>query len=150
MSNVKIVKGNLFDAPKGSIICHAVNCMGVWGAGIAKTFKEKYPEAYRKYKNMCDHNGPSLIGSCLLIPANEHTIACLFTSVGYGYQADREEDILSATFEAVGDLIFQNKYPEEKPIHMCQINSGLFGVEWSKTQKELEFFVDQEFTVYEF
>ncbi len=149
MSNVTIVKGDLFNAPKGAIICHAVNCMGVWGAGIAKTFKNKYPDAYRFYNRMCTENGANLLGSALLIEVGGHTIGCLFTSVGYSSNAGSVEEILDATHEAVYDLVWQNKY-NKKPIYMCKINSGLFGVDWELTQKELEYFPDEEFTVYEF
>ena len=149
MSNVTIVKGDLFDAPKGSIICHAVNCHGVWGAGIARSFKTRYPESYGYYRAVCEGNGNSLLGSCLLIHEESHTIGCLFTSSGYGSRADSNEEILEATKEAIKDLIFQNSYPQSKPIHMCKINSGLFGVPWELTQKVLEEFKGVGFTVYE-
>jgi ADP-ribose 1''-phosphate phosphatase len=146
MSNVTIIKGDLFTAPKGSIICHAVNCKGVWGAGIAKIFAQKYPEAYKFYNRMCVENGNNLLGSCLLIETETHTIGCLFTSGGYGSEADDEEDILYNTSSAIDDLIFQNYY--NRPIYMCKINSGLFGVEWKLTQAVLEKF-DEEFMVYD-
>ena len=149
MSNVTIVKGNLFDAPKGSIICHAVNCKGVWGAGIAKAFKDRYPVAFIFYSDMCSANGAGLLGSCLLLPSKDHVIGCLFTSANFGSKKDTVEEILDATREAIKDLIWQNTYPSSKPIYMCKINAGLFGVPWHLTQKILEEFPTQSFTVYE-
>jgi ADP-ribose 1''-phosphate phosphatase len=148
MSTVKIIKGDLFNAPKGSIICHAVNCKGVWGAGIAKQFATEYPSAYKFYKRMCEENGASLLGSCLLVDVDDYKIACLFTSNGYGPQVDDEEDILYNTQSAIDDLIWQNI--ANLPINMCKINSGLFCVPWKKTQDVLEEFDAVEFTVYEY
>ena len=34
-------------------IAHGVNVHGVMGAGIAKIFREKYPEMYERYRIMC-------------------------------------------------------------------------------------------------
>ena len=36
------------------IIIHQVNCKGTMNTGIAKRIREKYPEVYRQYKNLCD------------------------------------------------------------------------------------------------
>lgn len=42
---VKYYKGDLL-ASNCNIICHQCNCKGVMGAGIAKTIRENYPQAY--------------------------------------------------------------------------------------------------------
>ena len=146
MSNVTIVKGSLFDAPKGSIICHACNCQGVWGSGIAKQFAQRYPHAYKFYQRMCREGG-DLLGLCLLLDTGNHIVGCLFTSANFGSKVDSVPEILDATADAIGDLIWQNT--SNKPIHMCKINSGLFGVDWKLTQEVLESYPEQEFTVWE-
>lgn len=148
MNNVTIVKGDLFSAPKGSIICHAVNCKGVWGAGIANQFRKRYPDAYKTYEKICkEQRSNDLLGSCLLIETNDFIIGCLFTSSGYGYEVDDKDSILDATYSAIDDLLDQNVM-DPKEIHMCKINSGLFGVPWPETQQVLESF-EEKFTVYE-
>lgn len=45
--SLKVIKtkGNIFDT-KADVICNAVNCIGVMGAGIAKAFADKFPEMY--------------------------------------------------------------------------------------------------------
>ncbi len=149
MSNITIVKGSLFDAPKDSIICHAVNCQGVWGNGIAKQFKDRFPDAYKVYHMRCKADGANLLGSCLLIPTQTQTIGCLFTSISFGGNVDSVPEILDATSESLQDLIFQNTYPSARLIHMCKINSGLFGVPWDYTAEVLEEFKSQNFTVWE-
>lgn len=44
--------GNLFDSDAPAL-GHGVNCAGVMGAGIAKTFKELYPHNYENYRAAC-------------------------------------------------------------------------------------------------
>ena len=45
-------RGDLFTTD-AACIGHGVNCRGVMGAGIAKAFREKYPENYKAYKRAC-------------------------------------------------------------------------------------------------
>lgn len=75
-------------------------------------------------------------------------IGCLFTSKGYGRNVGTEQSILENTRLAVEDLIKQNT--GKLPLHMCKINSGLFGVDWNKTKGILKEFKDQQFTVYDY
>ncbi|KAJ5488417.1 Appr-1-p processing [Penicillium expansum] len=53
VSFVQETPGDLFDAPNGAALIHACNCQGVWGAGIARAFRERYPAAYKIYRNHC-------------------------------------------------------------------------------------------------
>lgn len=41
-------EGNLLDVASG-ILVHGCNCQGVWGSGVARQMKEKYPDAFKKY-----------------------------------------------------------------------------------------------------
>jgi len=147
MPKIKTIKGDLFKAPKGSIIIHACNCKGVWGSGIAKQFAKKFPKAREQYTKECMEKGSSLIGTALLIPAGDYIIGCLFTSKNYANNVDSPDKILKATEKAVADLIKQNT--EDKEMHMCKINSGLFKVPWKRTKKILKSF-NKEFTIYEY
>lgn len=47
------VKGNLFDSP-AKVLVNTVNTVGVMGKGIAKTFKEIYPEMFARYMELCE------------------------------------------------------------------------------------------------
>lgn len=147
MSKITTIQGDLFTAPKGSIIVHACNTKGVWGSGIAKAFASRFPKAREEYSKLCQEKGPSLIGTCLLIEAGDYTIGCLFTSKNYGAFVDSPQKILEHTQTAMADLIAQNT--DNKPIHMCKINSGLFNVPWPDTKKVLKEF-DREITVYDY
>lgn len=148
MSNITYVKGDLFHAPKGSILIHACNTKGVWGGGIAKKFASLFPNSYTAYQAWCYEKGDSLIGQCFIIRNDRgYDIACLFTSKNFGMNVDSSEDILMATRLALADLIGHNK--EGKELHACKINSGLFKVPWLLTEVLLED-TGKKFIVYDY
>lgn len=130
-------KGNLFDAPKGSILAHACNCKGVWGSGIAKQFRNRFPVSYIKYKEYCEqHVAEGILGTSVIFYEDGYYIACMFTSDGYGSEVDTEELIIKHTDEAVFDVLsFRDIFePGSLQLHMPKINSGKFGVPWEKTE----------------
>jgi ADP-ribose 1''-phosphate phosphatase len=90
----------------------------------------------------------------------QHWIACLFTSAGYGKRKDGPDVILENSGKAMRDLLGQverlgclaagegdeleGKREEGNGgtkriagLRMCRINSGLFGVEWERTEAVL-------------
>jgi len=111
--------------PDNSILVHATNCVGTWGAGFAKAVKAQYPVADKVYVRHCDSfqgttatkaapAGAGLLGTCLLIPPQNEGqgtpaiwTACLFTSYSYGKRKDRPEKIIAQTKSALGDLRVQ-------------------------------------------
>ena len=115
MAKLAYITGDLFSAPRNSILVHACNTRGSWGAGIALAFRDRYPEQYQRYRAHCKAHGQALVGTCLLIPGDEHDVACLFTSRAYGKYKDTPAEILAATKTAVQDLMEQNI--EKKPLH---------------------------------
>lgn len=105
---------DLFAAPPNSILIHACNTLGSWGASIALAFRSNYPDAFNVYKAHCEtHSNDELIGTCLLIRSAQggggHDIACLFTSRAYGRRKDTPEEILNSTRGAIKDLQRQNE-----------------------------------------
>lgn len=50
---VKILIGNIFESNATTLV-NTVNCVGVMGKGIAKDFKERYPDMYNEYTLLCD------------------------------------------------------------------------------------------------
>lgn len=148
--------GDLFSAPRGTVLAHACNCKGVWGAGIASQFRLLFPKAYREYQFACNnhHNFPlgELLGTTMMIKTPNYTIGCLMTSEGYGSQKDPECKVLESTNSAV-ELLLVNMCAEGlNEVHSPRINSGLFGVPWEKTEKiivnQLEKFPSIDWTVW--
>ncbi|QDS72582.1 hypothetical protein FKW77_001015 [Venturia effusa] len=145
------ITGDIFDAPDGTVIIHACNCLGSWAAGIAAAFKQRYPKAFAKYALHCKQNTPnSLWGTALLIPPMEikgprHYVGCIFTSRRYGRGKDSPAQILAKTGPSMEDLVEKMRRATVKEtiteIRICQINSGLFSVPWEKSKaiiQELE------------
>jgi len=50
---ITYVKGNIFESP-AKVLVNTVNTVGVMGKGIAKRFKEIYPEMFTQYQVLCD------------------------------------------------------------------------------------------------
>jgi len=61
---ITYVTGDLFTSP-AKVLVNTVNTVGVMGKGIAKTFKEVYPEMYRKYQTLCEE-GKLTVGALWL------------------------------------------------------------------------------------
>lgn len=84
---IKIVKGDLLTVERG-IIAHSVNCMGVMGSGVAKQIKDKYPKAFKMYKQFVqDHDNmrKSLLGQVNGVHiTDELFIANMFGQYNYG------------------------------------------------------------------
>lgn len=153
--------GSLFTAPKHTVLIHACNTQGSWGAGIASTFKATYPNAYTIYRSFCtkEHNpktSPVPTGTALLISpvdhvsnsgdddddgegvGKQHWIGCLFTSAKYGRAKDKKDVIVENTKAAMEMLLrLLEKADGVQGMRMCKINSGKFGVEWERTEKVL-------------
>lgn len=49
---ITYVDSNLFESP-AKVLVNTVNTVGVMGRGIAKTFKEIYPEMFKQYQSFC-------------------------------------------------------------------------------------------------
>lgn len=74
LPSLKVVEktGDLFEDAGSTVLAHACNCQGKWGAGIAAAFKKKYPGAFKTYEEHCRKNSPeTLIGTALLIAPEE-------------------------------------------------------------------------------
>jgi len=125
---------DLFDAPKRSYIAHACNCVGVWGKGIAKSFKEKFPKSFQSYHDYVIGN--HCLGTAFVCEMeNNFYVVCLMSSVGYDSKVGDPKSIVSATTLALNDLLQQ--IPPNSIVYSNKFNSGLFNVPWEDTEKIL-------------
>lgn len=128
---------SLFDVPRGALIVHAVNAKGVWGSGIAKDFKERYPHAYNQYNSFCTHgyNKLGMAAISMRHHSEPHQVGWLVTSDNYGGEVDDVERILINTTLAVNDLCLTS---DTDVIYSNKFNSGLFNVPWERTELVLK------------
>lgn len=63
---VEFLFGDIFDSECEAIV-NPVNCVGIMGKGLAKQFKEKFPDNFQRYQKCCDSRKLT-IGTCLTVP----------------------------------------------------------------------------------
>lgn len=69
---IKYVAGDIFDSC-AEVIVNPVNTVGIMGKGLALSFKQKYPNMYKTYKEACD-NKSFYIGKLMLVSENKRRI----------------------------------------------------------------------------
>lgn len=137
---IKYEKMSLFDAPKDSHIMHAGNCKGVWGSGIAKEFKARFPKSFEDYHNYCKSHkfGINAAGSYTMHSENDYHVTTILTSVGYADTKSTVEEILHFTSLSLISLLQYLSNIGIKEIYCNRFNSGLFAVPWQKTESVIK------------
>ncbi|ODV81601.1 ADP-ribose 1''-phosphate phosphatase [Suhomyces tanzawaensis NRRL Y-17324] len=164
---ISYIKGDLFShkAPSGTtLLVHACNCRGLWGAGIATSFRKRFPSTYHKYVDFCKQhsdNPAGLLGKALILPSEALDpgkagvyVVCLFTSDFAGKKKLQPLDIVYYTRQAMRSLHAQlpklggvETAGGKVVLNMPKINAGLFDVPWPKTEEALKEF-DLQINVY--
>ncbi len=68
---------SIFQSPAVALV-NPVNTAGVMGAGLARQFKDKYPEIFEPYRRLCA-DGRFQIGGLYIYGSYPKTIVCLAT-----------------------------------------------------------------------
>ena len=145
---IKIVDGDILQA-KEDIRCHQTNALGVMGGGIAKQIKEKYPEVYKAYKELCLlHNSKDLLGAVQYVECHDgHIIANLFGQEGFGRNKQYTDyDALRNALKIVYKRVKQYQESIAIPVNL---GCGLAGGNWDIVYKIIEeVFDDYDVTLY--
>lgn len=127
----KYVKGDLFKTPL-LVIAHGCNAQGVMGSGVAKIVKDKYPEAYKAYKERYDsatdkHLSALPLGDMSVSNSNGLMIVNMVTQKNYGRDGERyvSYDAVSACFSSL------NRYFKGTAVAIPKIGAGLGGGDWN-------------------
>lgn len=92
----------LNNLPHNTILVHATNCLGVWGAGIAEAIAKDWPLAKNLYASHCQGvQRGDLEGTCLLIPPQEE-------GTGPPAANDQEVDFNKMTNEELRSYTFKD------------------------------------------
>lgn len=122
-------KGNLLDVKEG-IIAHGCNARGVMGSGVALAVKEKYPEAYRVYRQYCEDE-PNILGHYMFVAVSPTlAIANLITQSSFG----RDPNVRYVSYDAVDDAfkdLSQIAKNSNLTIHIPKIGAGLGNGDWN-------------------
>lgn len=123
--------GDLFTS-NADVLGHGVNTMGVMGAGIARDFKSRFPENYKKYREACLGSGLKP-GSCLLVKSKDIFIANIASQDLPGANADLlwlEQGLTSALMgiRTIG----------KHSISIPRIGTGIGGLKWNDVKTVVE------------
>lgn len=144
------------------IIAHQTNCMGVMGAGIALSIKNKYPEMFNQYKRVTNSykNKKQLLGRCLLISEdgkiiktnskiennNVKIIANLFGQYSFGKGLQTDYEALKKALLELKNFAKSNNLSVGIPYN---IGCGNAGGDWAIVENIIkEIFIDYPITIY--
>lgn len=133
---IHYVKGDLL-ASDCAVLIHGCNCFNVWGAGIARQMRDKYPEAYAADVRATERNGTKWkLGSFSDALARDgKVILNLYSQYDYGrgevyanYRAIRDGLEKIHDYILLGDV---ERFPAWPKVGMPRIGAGLGGGDWN-------------------
>lgn len=137
---IKIVNGDLLEA-KENIICHACNCMGVMGSGVAKQIRNKYPQVYEGYLERVNEYTQGedlrkeLLGQVHAVVIDENKIVInMFTQYKFGNDGKQYTN-LEAMFKCLLTVRYvaeKNKISVAMPY---KIGSYRGGAKWDEVEE---------------
>lgn len=140
---VVVKEGNVFDSD-ADIICHQVNCQGVMGSGVAKEVRERFPNVYEQYHELCElHKNYSagLLGTAQIVPVyggrNGFCIANCFGQDKYGYNGAQYTSV-GALMEALIYVAEQARQFSWKVAMPYKIGCVRGGADWETVKKIID------------
>lgn len=142
-----ILNGDLLET-SFQVIAHQVNCHGVMGGGVALQIKNKYPDVYNEYRDLCCKKcSKDLLGTAQIVEYNETLEYKVFFNVfgqdeyGRGEVQTNYEALKSGFVAAIERFRGQHNIPHFLKIVIAipyKIGCGLAGGDWGKVKDILE------------
>lgn len=132
--------GNLMDVTAGHIV-HGCNAQGVMGSGVALAVKNKYPDAYRVYREEYEAQGKLFLGDAIpWSPTNELVIWNAITQEFFGMPGRNcSYDAIQKSFELIDKCIKAAGATDElQEVHIPMIGAGLGGGNWEIIREIVE------------
>lgn len=147
-SQIKTIYGDLLTERPNSVIIHGCNCQGVMGSGVALAVKNKYPEAFDQYVDLCNtYTTAELLGTIQTIIVKKGiTLVNAFTQLNFGQGRQVNYDAIYKVFEEVN--LFMTELDEigmQRTLYFPKIGAGLGGGNWRIISTIIEETVDQRF-----
>ena len=150
---IRYIKGDITKS-NCDIICHQVNCQGAMNSGVAKAIREKWPEVYEQYKDLCKKQEQTicLLGTMQPVEIQKNPtryVVNLFAQQYYGFNGIRFTDY-EAFYNSIANLSVQLASNPDKTIAFpYKIGCVRGGANWNiiKTMIE-EVFVGRDVTFY--
>ncbi len=134
-------KGNLFDSA-AAYLGHGVNTCGVMGAGIAKTFREKYPHNYTNYKAACE-SGRLQPGGFMVVPERTDSGRLVLITNLASQEKPGADASYKWLFSSLWSWAEQASEPNRLRLYggimaIPEIGCGIGGLEWPKVKRILK------------
>lgn len=127
---VKEISGNIFNHE--GIICHGCNSLGIMGKGLALQMKNKFPNMYNKYKNLCT-NKELNPGDVYVFKVNgNYRIKYVFNLITQDNLSSASLDYIEKSMENAIKLAKMYNYNE---FAIPLIGCGLGNLKWNDVKK---------------
>lgn len=128
---IKFVNGDIFKSEAQTLV-NTVNCVGVMGKGLAKEFKDRFPEMNRQYVAACKR-GEVRSGHPFLYRDLTRVILCFPTKDNW--KGPSKYEFVEAGLDTIAA-----KYPQWGITSMAipPLGCGLGGLDWKKVRSLIE------------
>lgn len=141
---IQFVRGNILTSEAEALV-NPVNCLGVYGAGLAKQFAGVYPRQNRIYKKMCEA-GRLHLGKVLFVPAVDDDPAIVYFPTKGSW---RDLSSLAVVEYGLRDLRAVLNKEKVKSVAIPALGCGLGGLRWKDVKSLItEVFADAGIEVY--
>ena len=135
---IHFMDGNIFEADTQGIV-NPVNCVGVMGAGLAKRFKEFYPDMFQQYKTACDTKqlvpGPIFVWVLDAYDITPREMLYIFNFPTKFHWRDSSK--MEYIRKGIAALIIAMGEHEVNSIAIPAIGCGLGGLKWEEVSGEI-------------
>ena len=133
---IRFISGDLFVKEHGvQVLAHGCNCQGSMGAGVAKTFRARYPLMFEEYRGRCKAVPRRFnLGDCWLWKGSQPSVFNLGTQEGFW----RARASYEAIEVALREMRRQADAEEIRSTAIPRIGVGYGGLSWRKVRAIVE------------
>jgi O-acetyl-ADP-ribose deacetylase (regulator of RNase III) len=130
---INYVKGDILQSTDDAVV-NPVNCVGVMGAGLAKQFRDKYPDMFADYKLACAKKEIKIGVMWIYYSGPDSQIIINFPTKKHWNDPSK----LSYIHDGLISLKRTISYYHLKSISIPKIGAGLGGLDWVEVKAEIE------------
>ena len=135
---IEICHGDMFESGAEALV-NPVNCVGVMGGGLAKVFKNRYPDAYEAYKMACDME--LVEPGAMFHFQRTDGLHLIHFPTKLHWQNDSELDYIVEGMESLVTTIRQLGI---QSIAIPALGCGLGNLEWSEVEPVIRDYLEDE------
>ena len=132
---ITYITGDIFTSDCQALV-NPVNCVGVCGRGLAKEFKDRFPDNFKIYRMICRH-AEMRVGKVLVVDpvGDEEKIIINFPTKLHWKQRSKVDYIARGLRSLTTTVL---SLPLIKSIAVPALGCGLGGLEWAEVKPLLD------------